>query len=97
MSTREPWLGHRDHCSLQWSDRCDCLDPADDGPAPIPASADELQANLLLAYAQGRWSDDTVCLLVAAVAAAATLGADPIAKARALDLLRRAHEAVSPK
>lgn len=24
--TTDPWLGHRDLCSLQWSDRCDCLD-----------------------------------------------------------------------
>lgn len=21
------WLGHRDNCSLQWSNRCDCNDP----------------------------------------------------------------------
>lgn len=21
---RAPWLGHRDACSLQWSDECDC-------------------------------------------------------------------------
>ena len=20
----EPWLGHRDLCSIQWSDICDC-------------------------------------------------------------------------
>jgi hypothetical protein len=149
MTTRDPWLGHRDLCPLQWGEPCDCPNGAeylaeqdaryrradgytdaqareycicdtnpsttdgpdedcplhgrnptirpDDDPAPIPASADELQTKLLLAYAQGRWSDDTASLLVAAVAAAATLGADPIAKARALDLLRRAHEAVRPK
>jgi hypothetical protein len=24
MTEREPWLGHRDACSLQWSDECDC-------------------------------------------------------------------------
>lgn len=22
----EPWLGHRDLCSIQWSDYCDCGD-----------------------------------------------------------------------
>lgn len=22
----EPWTGHRDLCSSQWSDHCDCLD-----------------------------------------------------------------------
>lgn len=21
----EPWLGHRDLCSIQWSDYCDCM------------------------------------------------------------------------
>jgi len=25
MTEREPWLGHHDFCSLQWSDRCDCI------------------------------------------------------------------------
>lgn len=60
-------------------------------------SADELQTKLLLAYVQGRWSDDTVSLLVATVATAATLGADPTAKARALDAMRRAHEAMRPQ
>jgi hypothetical protein len=24
MTEREPWLGHRDACSLAWSDECDC-------------------------------------------------------------------------
>lgn len=23
------WLGHRDNCSLQWSARCNCNDPAE--------------------------------------------------------------------
>jgi hypothetical protein len=27
MTEREPWLGHWDGCSIQWSDICDC-DPA---------------------------------------------------------------------
>lgn len=26
------WLGHRDMCSLQWSDECDC------GPEPVDLS-----------------------------------------------------------
>jgi hypothetical protein len=24
MTEREPWLGHWDLCSIQWSDYCDC-------------------------------------------------------------------------
>lgn len=24
MTDCEPWLGHRDLCSIQWSDYCDC-------------------------------------------------------------------------
>lgn len=24
MSEREQWLGHRDLCSIQWSEFCDC-------------------------------------------------------------------------
>lgn len=31
----EPWLGHRDLCSIQWSDYCDCDDPNN----PIDLSA----------------------------------------------------------
>lgn len=26
------WLGHRDMCSLQWSDRCNCNDPIEPDP-----------------------------------------------------------------
>lgn len=24
MTEREPWLGHRDLCPLQWGEECDC-------------------------------------------------------------------------
>lgn len=33
----EPWLGHRDACSLQWSDECDCPN----GPEYLAEMADE--------------------------------------------------------
>lgn len=29
MTEREPWLGHRDWCSLQWSPDCDCPNGAE--------------------------------------------------------------------
>lgn len=28
MTEREPWLGHRDLCPIQWGEDCDC----DNGP-----------------------------------------------------------------
>jgi len=37
MTEREPWLGHWDGCSIQWSDICDC-DP--DNPVNL-AKAEE--------------------------------------------------------
>ena len=44
MSARDPWLGHRDLCALQWGEPCDCPNGAeylaeqrpDDDPAPTP-------------------------------------------------------------
>lgn len=33
----EPWLGHRDLCSIQWSDICDC-DP--DNPVNLADAED---------------------------------------------------------
>jgi len=45
MTEREPWLGHWDGCSIQWSDICDCdpnspvnlaeQRPEDDPPDPV--------------------------------------------------------------
>lgn len=32
----EPWLGHRDLCSIQWSEYCDC--PPDE-PIHLPPEA----------------------------------------------------------
>lgn len=38
----EPWLGHRDLCSVQWSEYCDC-DPAVPVDLSGPADTEEPQ------------------------------------------------------
>lgn len=34
------WLGHRDLCSIQWSDYCDCEDPNNPVEIPEPPPAE---------------------------------------------------------
>ena len=37
----EPWLGHRDLCSSQWSSICDC-DPGNPIDLSVPDAPEEL-------------------------------------------------------
>lgn len=40
MSDRDPWLGHRDGCQVQWGKPCDCPCPSCGVDLDKPAPAD---------------------------------------------------------